>query len=81
MGLAINHNDCAGQDVFDMVKGEDDGEGQLYIEGMDEAFMEWRRSHGAEWARYYGLRVRVLEVLLGSTQHPTPAFLSVCVIQ
>ncbi|BDA46052.1 hypothetical protein COCOBI_08-1440 [Coccomyxa sp. Obi] len=44
------------KDVFDMVKGEDDGEGQLYIEGMDEAFMEWRRSHGAEWARYYGLR-------------------------
>ncbi len=57
----MDHCDgCIGQDVFDMVKGEDDGEGQLYIEGMDEAFMEWRRFHGAEWARYYGLRVRHL---------------------
>lgn len=48
----------AGQDVYDMVKGADDDEGQLYIEGMDDAFMAWRRAHGAEWARYYGLSVR-----------------------
>lgn len=39
-----------------MVKGEDDKEGQLYIEG-DKNFLEWRRTHGPEWARYYGLRV------------------------
>ncbi len=30
---------------------------ELYVEGMDDAFLEWRAQHGQEWARYYGLTV------------------------
>ena len=30
------------------------------MEGMDDAFLEWRAQHGQEWARYYGLTVSPL---------------------
>ena len=47
------------QEVYDLVKNAvDDGEDTLYIEGQDEKFLQWRREHGEEWAKYYGLRVR-----------------------
>ncbi|CAL5227856.1 g10890 [Coccomyxa viridis] len=42
------------QEVFDSLKGSDMGD-ELYVEGMDDAFLEWRAQHGQEWARYYGL--------------------------
>ena len=44
------------QEVYDSLKGADTGD-ELYVEGMDDAFMEWRAQHGQEWARYYGLTV------------------------
>ena len=48
---------CSGmQEVFDSLKGSDMGD-ELYVEGMDDAFLEWRAQHGQEWARYYGLTV------------------------
>lgn len=46
------------QDVYDAVVGS--GSKDVYLEGMDKDFMEWRLRHGAEWARYYNLRVIVL---------------------
>ena len=45
------------QEVYDMVKGQA-GEDDVYVEGADPAFLDWRAQHGEEWARYYGLRVR-----------------------
>ena len=30
------------------------------MEGVDDAFLEWRTQHGQEWARYYGLTVSSL---------------------
>ena len=44
------------QEVYDSLKGADMGD-ELYVEGMDDAFLEWRAQHGQEWARYYGLTV------------------------
>ena len=31
------------------MKGADMGD-ELYVEGMDDAFLEWRAQHGQEWA-------------------------------
>ena len=45
------------QEVYDLVKGQVAGD-ELYVEGLDDAFLDWRAQHGEEWARYYGLRVR-----------------------
>ena len=45
------------QEVYDSLKGADMGD-ELYVDGMDDAFLEWRAQHGQEWARYYGLTVR-----------------------
>ena len=45
--------------MYDSLKGADLGD-ELYVEGMDDAFLEWRAQHGQEWARYYGLTVRPL---------------------
>lgn len=42
--------------MYDSLKGEGFGD-ELYVEGMDNAFLEWRAQHGQEWARYYGLTV------------------------
>ena len=44
------------QEVYDLVKGQVQGD-ELYVEGLDDAFLDWRAQHGEEWARYYGLRV------------------------
>ena len=42
--------------MYDSLRGEGFGD-ELYVEGMDDAFLEWRAQHGQEWARYYGLTV------------------------
>ena len=42
--------------MYDLVKGQVQGD-ELYVEGLDDAFLDWRAQHGEEWARYYGLRV------------------------
>lgn len=42
--------------MYDSLRGEGSGD-ELYVEGMDDAFLEWRAQHGQEWARYYGLTV------------------------
>ena len=47
------------QEVYDSLKGGGLGD-ELYVEGMDDAFLEWRAQHGQEWARYYGLAVSPL---------------------
>ena len=56
------------QEVYDSLKGADLGD-ELYVEGMDDAFLEWRAQHGQEWARYYGLTVRPLLITTPAASH------------
>lgn len=65
------------QDVYDAVVGSESKD--VYLDGMDENFNEWRRLYGAEWAKYYNLRVITqlapLRLIVISMRHSLLMFL------